>query len=153
MDRPFGQRITNSLLAVFVICSIFVPARLFAGDRPDSRTCKIQQSACSVDLDNGMKLSFDILPKPVKAMTALTFIVQLERRGKAVPDASVTLDLSMPGMHMGKNSPALQHVADGRYEGKGLITRCMSGRKTWQADIAVMREQQTRSASFVFKVQ
>ena len=70
-------------------------------------------------------------------MVENTFVVIVTRNGKPITDASVRLDLSMPHMFMGRNQPVLKQVKDGRYEGKGIITRCASGRKTWQADVVV----------------
>jgi hypothetical protein len=58
----------------------------------------------------------------------------------------------MPGMFMGKNRPALKQVSDGRFEGKGVITTCPSGKKTWQAEVIVARGEKTAVIDFVFKV-
>ncbi len=59
----------------------------------------------------------------------------------------------MPGMFMGKNRPALKKVSDGRYEGKGVITRCPSGNK----DLAELKSSSNTTgkltvADFVFEV-
>ena len=101
---------------------------------------------------DGMTIEFDIQPKPVTAMTECTFVVTFTRNAVPIMDASVHLDLSMPNMFMGKNQPVLNHIKDGRYEGKGVITRCASGRKTWQADVAVVSAGKTAVATYVFEV-
>jgi len=98
-----------------------------------------------------MEIVFDIAPKPVTAMSELTFLVTLKKNGVPLTDAAVSLDLSMPGMFMGKNRPLLSHEGQGRYRGKGVITRCASGRKIWKAALAVERGQ-TTDAAFVFEV-
>jgi hypothetical protein len=123
-----------------------------AADRTKPVPCNIQRGACSADLGNRLTAQFDIQPRPVTAMSELTFVVTLLQDSRQVIDAAVSLDLSMPGMYMGKNSPVLKHIANGRYEGKGLIPRCMSGSRTWQADLAVVRGQQKGSASFLIEV-
>jgi hypothetical protein len=101
---------------------------------------------------DGMTIEFDIQPKPVAAMTESTFVVTVTRNGMPLIDASVHLDLSMPHMFMGKNQPILNHIQDGRYEGKGVITRCASGNKTWQADVAVVSAGKTAVARYEFEV-
>ena len=113
--------------------------------------CDIQIGSCIRNGD-GMTIEFDVQPKPVAAMTESTFVVTVTRNGLPITDASVHLDLSMPHMFMGKNQPILNHIKNGRYEGKGIITRCASGRKTWQADVAVGSAGKTASAAFVFEV-
>ena len=119
----------------------------------ENRTaCDIQRGSCLIETGDGMTIEFDAQPKPVAAMSELTFIVNLSRGGSPVTDASTALDLSMPGMFMGKNRPVLKQVYDGRYEGKGIITRCSSGKKTWQADVTVKHAGKTAVASFVFEV-
>jgi hypothetical protein len=114
--------------------------------------CGIQIGSCIMRTNDGMTIEFDVQPKPVAAMTESTFVVIVIRNGKPVTDASVHLDLSMPHMFMGKNQPILKHIKDGRYEGKGIITRCASGSKTWQADVAIRADGKTAVAAFVFEV-
>lgn len=119
----------------------------------ENRTaCDIQRGSCLVETGEGMTIEFDIQPKPVAAMSELTFIVNLSRGGSPVTDASTTLGLSMPGMFMGKNRPVLKQVYDGRYEGMGIITRCPSGKKTWQAEVTVEHAGKTAVTNFVFEV-
>lgn len=138
-----------------VFASLFFYSLMFltATFAPAAAPCAIQQGACSFTTDSGMTVEFDIQPKPVRAMSKLDMLVSVKENGKPVTDASVKLDLTMPGMYMGKNSPDMKHSANGRYEGKGIITRCMSGRKTWQADVIVERGGTRQAASFVFEVQ
>jgi nitrogen fixation protein FixH len=115
--------------------------------------CNIQVGPCSREIDGGLTVTFDILPKPVFAMSDITFSVTLARRGTPVTDvSSVMLDLSMPGMFMGKNQPAIKKTGAGRYEGKGVIIRCPSGKKTWQAEVTVTRPKRTDAVDFVFEV-
>jgi uncharacterized GH25 family protein len=101
---------------------------------------------------SGTEVTFDITPRPVKAMAELLFIVTIARNGRPVTGADVTLDLTMPGMVMGKNSPQLAPDKDGRYAGKGVIVRCPSRKKVWKAEIMVPSKQGSESASFIFEV-
>lgn len=148
--RRFGASCFLSCLILAAAASY--AAAVSAAGRTEPVPCDIRRGACTAELDGGMTLQFDIQPRPVETMSELTFMVTLLRNGREITDASVALDLSMPGMYMGKNSPVLRHVAHGRYEGKGLIPRCMSGSKTWQADLLVVHGRQKGSASFVIEV-
>lgn len=79
------------------------------------------------------QVTLDISPKPVKHMQELTFKVTMAP-AEGLP-SSLILDLSMPGMMMGKNQVALKRQPDGAWEGKGIIVKCRSGRTLWQATI------------------
>lgn len=97
--------------------------------------CDINKALCAKTAQGGTLVAFDIHPKPVKAMADLLFTVVLTRGGEPIDRASANLDLSMPGMYMGLNRLALVNRGDGRFEGKGVIPRCVSGRKIWKARV------------------
>lgn len=110
-----------------------------------SMTCDIQKGPCSKELA-GLKVTLDILPKPVTAMRDLKFRVTLTGEKKAgIP----SIDLGMPGMNMGPNRVELKRVKDNVFEGQGVIVRCPSGRRTWKATITL---PQTGKVEFVFDV-
>ncbi len=117
-----------------------------------SNDCDIQRGPCVPIISNGLSIVFDIQPKPVASMSENTFIVTLGRSGKPITTATVHLDLSMPGMFMGNNEVVLKHIKGGRYEGNGIIPRCASGRKTWQADVAIQSAETTTVVGFIFEV-
>jgi hypothetical protein len=79
-------------------------------------------------------VTFDILPKPVKAMKDLTF--RLTLTGKKL-SSNPYIDLGMPGMNMGPNRVDLKSVGGDTYEGQGVIVRCQSGRRTWKATVTL----------------
>src|SRR5512143_2025915 len=124
------------------------------GTAPENETlCNVQIGPCRRETADGFSVEFDIMPKPVAAMSDLTFAVTLTRRGAPADDvSSVMLDLSMPGMFMGKNQPVMKKAGAGHYEGKGVIIRCPSGKKTWQAEVTVTRPNRTDAVDFVFEV-
>jgi hypothetical protein len=92
----------------------------------------IHEKACSVTVGQ-RTVTLNIEPKPVKHMKELTFSVTVTPCEK-LPE-TLLLDLSMPGMQMGKNQVTLVKKSACRYEGKGIIVRCMSGRTLWQATV------------------
>jgi hypothetical protein len=89
----------------------------------------------------------EIHPRPVKAMRDLTFKVTVADFGKL--SASPYIDLNMPAMDMGPNQVALKDLGEGVFEGRGVIVRCRSGRKTWRARIVLPN---LGRADFVFDV-
>ncbi|NTW54218.1 MAG: hypothetical protein HGB15_05580 [Chlorobaculum sp.] len=79
---------------------------------------------------NGRKVTLDITPRPVRAMQPLLFRVSVEPADNLPP--VLTIDFSMPGMYMGQNRMKLVRTASGAWEGRGVIVRCMSGKKLWK---------------------
>ncbi len=95
--------------------------------------CDVSRGTCTATSGNTI-VTLDISPKPVRAMKELFFTVTL--KGAKI-QAPLLLVLSMPGMYMGRNEVSLKQVSDGSFTGRGIIPRCPSGKKLWQADIAI----------------
>jgi len=114
--------------------------------------CRMEAGPC-VKTTGGLTVAFDINPKPLKTMRELTFTATVSQQGTPTADASVTIDLSMPGMFMGKNVIQLATRHDGTYEGKGVIIRCPSGKRIWQASVAIEWAGKESVVSFLFEVQ
>jgi uncharacterized GH25 family protein len=123
-----------------------------ADNAKERADCDIQRGPCVRMAGPGTEVIFDITPRPVRAMTELLFTVTITKNGRPVSGADVILDLTMPGMIMGENSPRLSKEKNGRYAGKGVIVRCPSGKKVWKAQIAVPSEQGVETVSFIFEV-
>jgi len=95
----------------------------------------------------GRNVTLDITPKPVRHMKELTFTVTIDPC-TSLPD-TLQLDLSMPGMYMGKNRVTLAKTGECSYTGKGIIVRCMSGRTLWQATLLL---PELNNPAFTFNV-
>jgi hypothetical protein len=154
--RPFYHK-SGALQAFFATSLIMTALAGVAGVSPvpaaDKETnCDIQRGSCRRVTNDGTAVELDVLPKPVKALTELDFIITITRDGVPLKDAFISLDLTMPGMFMGRNRPVLKEVKPGRYEGKGVVTRCPRGRKTWQAEATVEHDGKTAIVDFVFEV-
>lgn len=132
------KAIVISLLLLFIYTGI---GSAVTTDMPD---CAVDEGPC-VKKSGNTEVIFDITPKPVKAMEELMFKVSLKG---AAPERLI-LDLSMPGMHMGKNEVVLKKTADGIYTGKGVIPKCPSGKKLWRAKII---NNDKTIAEFLFNV-
>jgi hypothetical protein len=109
------------------LLAVLLPFYAAAADRPD---CEPDLGSCAKKIGK-REIVFEITPKPVKAMQELVFSLRVS------PDVSaqggIVIDLSMPGMYMGKNRVLLARSPDGTYSGKGVIPKCRSGRKLWKA--------------------
>ncbi|MEI6876899.1 MAG: hypothetical protein WCL50_17430 [Spirochaetota bacterium] len=136
-----------ALLFAVLLCALSAAAPaegLSAGTDPG-------KGPVAKELEDGLLVQFEILPRPIKAMKDLVFSVTLSRAGKPVTDAELLLDLTMPAMYMGKNSPVLTQAGAGRFEAKGLLPRCMSGDKRWQAELLIREGTGTHRVVFLFE--
>ena len=95
--------------------------------------CDANNGACSQSLGNRTVL-LEIEPRPVKAMHDLVFKVSISGEP---PSKSPYIDLGMPAMKMGPNRAVLARTQEGFYEGRGVIVRCQSGRRTWFANVVI----------------
>lgn len=146
---------TNSNFRLIVFCAALVA--LFelsffgiadAGDRyRELINCNLHQDACTQILGE-VEVTLEVTPKPVKAMRDLSFKVTLTGKLPTVPEAPY-IDLGMPGMDMGPNRVQLQSAGNAVYEGRGVIVRCPSGRRIWQATVTIPDLGQT---DFIFDV-
>ena len=107
--------------------------------------CDAHNGVCSRPLGNQIVL-LEIMPHPVKAMQDLVFKVSVSGNP---PSKSPYIDLGMPAMNMGPNRVLLNPVGRGHYEGKGVIVRCKSGRRTWFANVVIPDAGEVK---FVFDV-
>ena len=119
-----------------------------AGDKyRELINCDLHQGACARNL-SGSTVTLAVTPRPVRAMQDLLFRVAFS--AKLPPNAKLPyIDLGMPGMKMGRNRVQLKFAGSDTYEGRGVIVRCPSGRRTWRATITVPDFGQT---DFIFDV-
>jgi nitrogen fixation protein FixH len=82
----------------------------------------------------GQEVLLSISPWPPAAMRELAFTVRAPGYAGDVPPH---VDLSMRGMEMGPNRVSLSRQTDGSFRGTGVIVRCPSGRKEWDAAVTV----------------
>ncbi|MEE9497123.1 MAG: hypothetical protein V3V39_11405 [Desulfobacterales bacterium] len=119
-----------------------------AGDKyRELINCDLHQGACTQNL-SGSTVTLTVTPRPVKAMQDLLF--QVTFSAKLPPNAKLPyIDLGMPGMKMGPNRVQLKSAGNDTYEGRGVIVKCPSGRRTWRARVTLPEVGQT---DFIFDV-
>lgn len=154
MERDIGAvypggvhfRLVCFFLALFSALIIFGPrADLPAFASGAKVNCDAHSGPCTQTIGD-VTVTLEITPRPVKALEDLLFQVSLSG------DASATatrIELGMPAMKMGPNSVALEPTGPGKYEGRGVIVKCPSGRRTWYAIVTVPEHGE---ATFVFDV-
>jgi hypothetical protein len=124
------------------------PGCISAGDKyQEMINCELHRGACAQKL-SGSTVTLAVTPRPVKAMQDLLF--QVTFSAKLPPNTKLPyIDLGMPGMKMGPNRVQLKSAGNDTYEGRGVIVRCPSGRRTWQATVTIPDVGQT---DFIFDV-
>lgn len=123
----------GTLAAAWLLFAASAPAT--GEDRTGSLVnCDIQNGLCEQTVA-GTKVTLEVFPKPVRAMRNLTFRVTVADFGKL--SQSPYIDLNMPAMDMGANQVLLDDLGKGVFEGRGVIVRCRSGRRTWRARVAL----------------
>jgi len=136
---------TVVILTAFLLA---VPGSISAGDKyQEMINCDLHTGPC-VQSVSGCTVTFEVTPRPVKAMQDLSFRVTLDGKLPENPDLPY-IDLEMPGMNMGPNRVKLKSAGDSAYEGRGVIVRCPSGRRIWQATITLPDVGRT---NFIFDV-
>ena len=143
------NRSSNIFIVVLLtVLLLTVPGGGNAGDKyRELINCDLHQGACTQNLA-GSTVTLAVAPRPVKAMQDLSFKVTLT--GKLPPNTKLPyIDLGMPGMNMGPNRVQLKSAGNATYEGRGVIVRCSSGRRTWQATVIIPDVGQT---DFIFDV-
>ncbi len=143
------QRNSNKRIIIWVTFLLLIVASAAnAGDKyREMINCDLHQGACTQSLA-GTTVTLTVTPRPVKAMQDLLFQVSLSSQRS--PDAKPPyIDLGMPGMDMGPNRVQLKSTGNATYEGQGVIVRCPSGRRTWQATVTIPDAGQT---DFIFDV-
>jgi hypothetical protein len=125
-----------------------VPVCVSAGDKyQEMINCDLHAGPCTQSL-SGNTVTLEVTPRPVKALKDLSFKVTLS--GKQLTSTKAPyIDLGMPGMNMGPNRVQLKSAGGNSYEGQGVIVKCPSGRRTWQATVTIPDEGQTE---FIFDV-
>jgi len=113
------------LLLLVVLSAWMFPA-------PEKPDCNIHEGPCTKKAGTAT-VTLDITPRPVRHMEELLFSLTV-KPCSSLPD-TLMLDLSMPGMDMGKNQVSLVKTGNCLYRGKGIIVKCKSGRKLWKATL------------------
>jgi YtkA-like len=90
-------------------------------------------------------VSLALSPYPPSMSTACNFEVRLaDLTGQSISGASISLDLTMPGMYMPPNKLSLEPSGEGRYLAMGHFTM----RGPWRMEAIITVDGKTRSVFF-----
>jgi hypothetical protein len=145
MNRKNNSAIFTAVLLFFSCQLVFILNSSTAAGSDSKPDCDINSGPCK-KIEGSEEILFDIIPKPVKAMRELTFIVTI--KGGPVADKLI-VTLGMPAMYMGENKIIAIKSSRGTYTGKGVIPRCLSGQNLWQATVETPKG---KKAAFLFNV-
>jgi len=138
-------------ITISIVLQLAVLAR--AENKMSLTDCNFNKGPCTKRLEKSdLIITLDINPKPLTAMSELQFSVMINQDIVPVSNATVTVDLTMPGMYMGKNQVLLKPSKDNKYEGSGIIPMCPSGAKAWMAEVKVKINDIEHSANYVFEL-
>ncbi len=138
------------LLAFVLLMALWltIPGHISAGDKfQELINCDLHAGPCTRLLSE-KPVILEVSPRPVKAMQDLAFKVTLNAKLPSNTQLPY-IDLGMPGMNMGPNRVQLEFTGNATYEGRGVIVRCPSGRRTWRATVTIPAEGHT---DFIFDV-
>ncbi|WP_456448541.1 hypothetical protein [Thiolapillus sp.] len=99
--------------------------------------CDLHKGPCSRTLPGGGEVMFAIEPRSIP----LTKPLKLKVRVKGVDAKKVEVDFSGVSMNMGYNRPLLKKVAEGLFEGDGLLPVCIRQRMAWEAKVILRTSQ------------
>ncbi len=130
--------------------SVFLLLLLFgcSGGTKSEADCDPHAGPCTKEAGEYV-ITLDVAPKPVLYMKELTFDVTFSENSPPIESESLLLDLSMPGMDMGKNQVTLEKIGTYRYSGTGIIVKCPSGRTLWRATVLL---SESLKPAFTFNV-
>ena len=135
-------------VGMWVALLLAAPERISAGDKyQEMNNCNLHAGPCAQMLSENT-VTLAVTPRPVKAMQDLLFQITLSN--ELPPNTGLPyIDLGMPGMKMGPNRVQLKSVGKAIYEGRGVIVKCPSGRRTWRATVNIPEKGQI---DFIFDV-
>ena len=93
----------------------------------------------------GLLVSLGLNPYPPSATNSNDFELTLtDANGQAISDATISLDLTMPGMYMPPNQLTLQSDGEGKYHATGRFTM----RGPWRIEVIMTIAGKTQSVFF-----
>ncbi|MEW8626206.1 MAG: hypothetical protein AB2551_10665 [Candidatus Thiodiazotropha sp.] len=108
--------------------------------------CNLREAPCVSSINHEVKVGFSIEPREIPLVTPLRLAVEID--GVAVE--RVEVDFAGVDMNMGYNRVALQAVAEGHYEGEGMIPVCVMDSMEWEAKVLITTKQGLLSAPYRF---
>lgn len=110
-------------------------------------TCDLKKSSCSVTIDDGTVLEFEIEQKDIPLMKPLTF--KLKSSNPKLEN--ITLKLYATNMMMGTFELKFHNDGNGNYTTSTTLPTCAVGGMKWNADVQVSTFNKIIGARFQFE--
>jgi hypothetical protein len=109
-----------------------------------SDAAKLPENTATQKIGN-LNVTLALSPYPPTSFKNGSFDIMLtDDKGQAVTDATISLDLTMPGMWMPPSKPNAQAIGNGKYQGAAYWTM----RGLWQIEVIITRGNEKQSAYF-----
>lgn len=117
-----------------------------AATAPLNPACDLRNGACTVEFNQGGKVTFAIEPNSIPVVKPLTLNVALE----GLEAERVEVDFVGVDMEMGFNRPQLASEGAGRYSGPGMLPVCVREVMEWEARVLLHTPSGIMAAPFRF---
>jgi hypothetical protein len=112
---------------------------------PAQATAAAQHPNGAFQVTNGLMVALELEPYPPSMSQASQFKVTLaDTQGRAIGGATISVDLTMPGMYMPPNKIDLAASGGGEYMAEGHFTM----RGPWRMEVIITLNEQTQSVFF-----
>ena len=111
------------------------------------KNCDLRKSACTVNIQDGTDITFEILQKDIPLMKPLTLQVKSSNENLD----KLYIKLYATNMLMGEYKLHLKHKGNGIYQAIGTLPTCPVGFMKWNADIQVEKLSKIIGARFKFE--
>jgi hypothetical protein len=112
-----------------------------------NETCDLKKSSCSVTLENGTILEFEIEQKDIPLMKPVTF----KLKSSDVALDNITLKLYATNMMMGTFELKFKNDGNGNYSTTTTLPTCAVGGMKWNADVQISTFNKIIGGRFKFE--
>ncbi|MCG8084447.1 MAG: hypothetical protein AB2735_03875 [Candidatus Thiodiazotropha taylori] len=109
-------------------------------------SCDLRKAPCRSSINNEVEVGFSIEPREIPLVKPLKLAVEIA----GVEVDRVEVDIAGVDMNMGYNRVVLQAVAEGQFEGEGMIPVCLMDSMEWEAKVLITTKQGLLSAPYRF---
>lgn len=113
---------------------------------PLNPDCDLHLGACSVEFEDGAKVTLSIEPRPIPLVKPLTLDVTV----RGLKPRTVEIDFAGMNMNMGYNRVRLEQGGTGHYFGQGILPVCVRNHMAWEVKVLILTDAGYLVAPFRF---
>lgn len=147
----------KKILFVEILLIVFLVVGYFASDiwnylsrkellyiNPD-KNCSLNHATCELSMQDGSKLSLEIVPKEIYPLQKTEFISKIEGAD------SVKMTVFSTSMNMGLHEFLFKKEKDGLFHAVVLLPACSANIMKWQADVKYEKNNKLYGGGFLFE--